>query len=90
MARRDFALKLRDARRHDSRLSMLNQFKQSMAAPDWEIDDYEWYVLRCWFGGCWVSRVLGTTLTYKKSLEHTQVWDYLATRALVITLHQEY
>lgn len=42
MARRDFALKLRDARRQDSRLSMLNQYKQSMTAPDWEIDDYEW------------------------------------------------
>ena len=42
MARRDLALKLREARRQDSRLSMLNQYKQSMSAPDWEIDDYEW------------------------------------------------
>ena len=42
MARRDLALKLQAARRRDTRLSMTNQFKQSMAAPDWEIDDYEW------------------------------------------------
>ncbi len=31
------------ARKKDLQLTMLNQFKQSMAGPDWEIDDYEWY-----------------------------------------------
>ncbi|KAK9803026.1 hypothetical protein WJX72_005333 [[Myrmecia] bisecta] len=42
MHRRDLVLKLRQARREEIRLSMLNQFKQSMAAPEWELDDYEW------------------------------------------------
>ena len=31
------------ARKQDLQLTMLNQFKQSMAGPDWEIEDYEWY-----------------------------------------------
>ena len=31
------------ARKKDLQLTMLNQFKQSMAGPDWEIEDYEWY-----------------------------------------------
>lgn len=35
-------VKLRGARRQDARLAALNQVKQSMAAPDWELDDFEW------------------------------------------------
>ena len=42
MARRDLALRLRDARRTDRRLETVAQFKQAMTAPDWEMDDYEW------------------------------------------------
>jgi hypothetical protein len=42
LERRDMVRKLRDARRHDLRTTMLNQFKQSMAGPEWEMDDYEW------------------------------------------------
>ena len=42
MARRDLALRLRDARRADRRLETVAQFKQAMTAPDWEIDDYDW------------------------------------------------
>ncbi|KAK9863045.1 hypothetical protein WJX84_000363 [Apatococcus fuscideae] len=42
MHRRDLVLKLREARRQDLQLTMLNQFKQSMAGPDWELEDYEW------------------------------------------------
>lgn len=40
--RRGIAAKLRAARRADHRLAQLNQFKQSMAAPDWELEDLEW------------------------------------------------
>lgn len=40
--RRNLVLKLRAARREDQKLCMLNQFKQSMAAPDWELEDLEW------------------------------------------------
>lgn len=40
--RRSLVLKLRAARRDDQRLAMLNQFKQSMTAPDWELEDLEW------------------------------------------------
>ena len=45
MARRDLALRLRDARRADRRLETVAQLKQAMTAPDWEIDDYEWHAL---------------------------------------------
>ena len=38
-----FDLVLLQARKQDLQLTMLNQFKQSMAGPDWEIEDYEWY-----------------------------------------------
>eukprot|EP00887_Chlorella_sp_A99_P004798 scaffold4.g4798.t1 len=40
--RRDVVLKLRAARREDQKLAMLNQFKQSMVGPDWELEDLEW------------------------------------------------
>ena len=43
--RADLALKLRAARRKDAQLAALNQVKQSMAAPDWELDDFEWCAL---------------------------------------------
>lgn len=43
--RHNLVLKLRHARHKDQRLQMLNQFKQSMTAPDWELEDLEWYVL---------------------------------------------
>ncbi len=42
MARRDLALRLRDARRADRRLETVAQYKQAMTAPDWEMDDYDW------------------------------------------------
>lgn len=29
-------------RREEVQQQMLRQFKQSMAAPAWELDDYEW------------------------------------------------
>jgi stress-induced-phosphoprotein 1 len=40
--RRGLMLRLRAARREDQKLAMLNQFKQSMSAPDWELEDLEW------------------------------------------------
>ena len=40
--RRGLVLKLRSARKEDQKLVMMNQFKQSMAAPDWDLDDLEW------------------------------------------------
>jgi len=40
--RRRLIFKLRAARAEDRRLATLNQFKQSMAAPDWELEDLEW------------------------------------------------
>ena len=30
------------ARHEEVRQQMERQFKQGMAAPDWELDDYEW------------------------------------------------
>jgi tetratricopeptide (TPR) repeat protein len=46
--RHNLVLKLRDARHEDQKLTMLNQFKQSMTAPDWELDDLEWYECVYW------------------------------------------
>lgn len=40
--RHNLVLKLRNARHEDQKLAMLNQFKQSMTAPDWDLDDLEW------------------------------------------------
>ncbi len=40
--RRALVFKLRAARKEDRRLAALNQYKQSMTAPDWELDDLEW------------------------------------------------
>jgi predicted RNA methylase len=40
--RHNLVAKLRNARHEDQKLSMLNQFKQSMTAPDWELEDLEW------------------------------------------------
>ncbi|KAL4447971.1 hypothetical protein ABPG75_005190 [Micractinium tetrahymenae] len=40
--RRGIAAKLRAARRADQQLAQLNQFKQSMVGPDWELEDLEW------------------------------------------------
>lgn len=40
--RRRLVLRLRAARQADQRQSMLNQFRQSMTAPDWELEDLEW------------------------------------------------
>ena len=40
--RHALVLKLRAARRADQQLAMLNQFKQSMVGPDWELEDLEW------------------------------------------------
>lgn len=39
---RSIVLKLRAARRGDQRLAMLNQIKQSMAGPDWDLEDLDW------------------------------------------------
>jgi len=41
-ARRDFALKLRDARADDRKTEMENQWKQTLGGPEWDLDDYEW------------------------------------------------
>lgn len=40
--RRDLVLKLRDARAEENRRAVLNQFKQGMSAPEWDVEDYEW------------------------------------------------
>lgn len=40
--RHNLVSKLRNARHDDQRLAMLNQFKQSMTAPEWDLDDLEW------------------------------------------------
>ena len=40
--RRGVVAQLRAARRRDAQQAMLNQFKQSMAAPDWDVEDLEW------------------------------------------------
>ena len=40
--RRDLVLRLREARAEDGRRAVLNQFKQGMSAPEWEVEDYEW------------------------------------------------
>lgn len=40
--RRGLVAKLRAARQADRRLAQLNQFKQAMSAPDWELEDLEW------------------------------------------------
>ncbi|KAK9917705.1 hypothetical protein WJX75_007354 [Coccomyxa subellipsoidea] len=45
--RRNLVLKLRAARRHELQDGMERQFKQSMTAPDWEMEDYDWRVLPC-------------------------------------------
>jgi len=42
-------VRLRGGRRADALLAQLNQVKQSMAAPDWELDDFEWCA--CAFAG---------------------------------------
>ncbi|KAL0046712.1 hypothetical protein WJX82_008116 [Trebouxia sp. C0006] len=42
LLKRDLVLKLRQVRREEVRQQMLKQFKQSMAAPAWELEDYEW------------------------------------------------
>lgn len=42
MDRRDLALKLQEARRNDKELATLNQLKQGMASPDWDIEDHQW------------------------------------------------
>jgi hypothetical protein len=52
---RQLLLRLRAARAADRRLTMLNQFKQSMAAPDWDLDDLEWSA-RCASPCCNVLR----------------------------------
>jgi hypothetical protein len=39
---RSLVLNLRAARAADRRLAMLNQFKQSMVGPEWELDDLDW------------------------------------------------
>ena len=43
--RRGVVARLRAARRADQQLAMLNQFKQSMVGPDWELEDLEWCAL---------------------------------------------
>ena len=41
-ARRDLVLKLREARRKEVHLQMINQYKQAMQSPNFEIEDYDW------------------------------------------------
>lgn len=45
---RDLAKRLQAARASDRAAAALNQVKQSMAAPDWEIDDFEWWAHLPW------------------------------------------
>lgn len=52
--RRGVVTRLRAARRADQRLAMLNQFKQSMVGPDWELEDLEWCAWCRGWGG-WVG-----------------------------------
>lgn len=40
--RRSLVFKLREARRADRKLSAVNQFKQAMTAPDYELEDLDW------------------------------------------------
>ncbi len=47
MARRDLARRLRAARAADRAAAQVKQVKQSMAAPDWELDDHEWCTPPC-------------------------------------------
>jgi len=41
-ARRDLVLKLREARRKEVHLQMMNQYKQAMQSPNFEIEDFDW------------------------------------------------
>ena len=45
--RHNLVIKLRDARHEDQKLMMMNQFKQSMTAPEWDLEDLEWYECQC-------------------------------------------
>ncbi len=40
----DLKLSLVQVRRREVQEGMERQFKQSMTAPDWEMEDYEWQV----------------------------------------------
>jgi hypothetical protein len=40
--RRGIVAQLRAARRKDAQQGMVNQFKQSMTGPEWEVEDLEW------------------------------------------------
>jgi hypothetical protein len=40
--RRGIVAQMRAARRKDAQQGMLNQFKQSMVGPEWEVEDLEW------------------------------------------------
>ena len=41
-ARRDLALRLRKARREDRNQETINQWKQTLGGPDWDVEDYAW------------------------------------------------
>jgi stress-induced-phosphoprotein 1 len=41
--RRGIVAQMRAARRQDAQQAMINQFKQAMTAPDWEVEDLEWW-----------------------------------------------
>ena len=41
-ARRDLVLRLREARRKEVHLQMMNQYKQAMQSPDFEMEDFDW------------------------------------------------
>ncbi|QDZ17548.1 S-adenosyl-L-methionine-dependent methyltransferase [Chloropicon primus] len=41
-ARRDLVLKLREARRKEVHVQMMNQYKQAMQSPDFDMEDYDW------------------------------------------------
>ena len=40
--RRDLALRLRKARREDRNQETINQWKQTLGGPDWDVEDYAW------------------------------------------------
>eukprot|EP00889_Picochlorum_renovo_P007052 jgi/Picre1/34082/NNA_001557.t1 len=63
--RHNLVLKLRHARHKDQRLQMLNQFKQSMTAPDWELEDLEWRPT-------WIPNLRRTPIDAKEYLKSDQ------------------
>ena len=52
-----FSLMVRQARRGEARAVMEHQFRQSMTAPEWEMEDYDWRV-SCTFAPAHACKML--------------------------------